>query len=438
MNILHNNPLSRRTILHGLGAAIALPWLEAMAPRSLLSASDSGRPPVRLAFIYTPNGVQMNKWTPTSEGRDYELPELLAPLAKVRSDVLVLSGLAALEGGHDGGNHAPAMGCFLTGVQPSRDARVGISADQLAAGKIGHMTRLPSLEMGCQRTGKFFCDGFPCVVSGTMSWASPTQPLPVEASPKAVFDRLFAPANPGDKLRNDVRRSILDTVRDEAASLSRKVSHGDRHKIDEYLSSVRDVEQRIVRAETMPAAKLPNGVVRPVDRIPDNFEKYVRLLGDLMVLAFQTDVTRISTLIFDCEGSVRSYPELGIEAEHHHLSHHNGNAEMVQQILKIEHHHVVQLAYILDRLKKIPEGNGTLLDNCLIAYGCALGDGNRHDHYDLPILLAGNGGGSIQSGRHIKYPSRTPVTNLWLAMLDRAGAAVARLGDSTGLLEGLS
>lgn len=438
MHILLNQPLPRRTVLHGLGAAIALPWLEAMTPRRLLAASDSGKPPVRLAFLYTPNGVQMNKWMPAKEGGDYELPELLAPLAGLRDDVLVLSGLAALEGGHDGGNHAPAMGCFLTGVQPRRDARVGISADQLAAGKIGHLTRLPSLEIGCKRQGKESCDGFPCVITSTMSWRSATQPLPTEVSPKAIFDRLFASTTGDDKPHNDIRRSILDTVRDEAASLSRKISRHDRHKLDEYLSSVRDVEQRIVRAETMPAPKLPEGVVSPEDRIPDHFEKYVRLLGDLMVLAFRTDVTRVCSFIFDSEGSNRAYPELGIAAAHHDLSHHNGKEEMVRQILQIERHHVEQLAYILDRLKKIPEGAGTLLDNCLIAYGCALGDGNRHDHYDLPIVLAGKGGGSIASGRHIRYPSRTPVTNLWLAMLERAGASAPRLGDSTGVLERLN
>lgn len=271
-----------------------------------------------------------------------------------------------------------------------------------------------------------------------MSWRTPTQPMPTEISPQAVFDRLFAPANPGDKPRNDVRRSILDTVRDEAASLSRKVGRHDRHKLEEYLSSVRDVEQRIARAENMPAPRLSDEAVRPPDGIPADFGTYVRLLGDLMVLAFQTDTTRICSFVVDTEQSDRSYPELGVNAGHHGLSHHGGKEEMVRQILKIERHHLAQLAYILQRLKSIREGNGTLLDNCLIAYGSGLGDGNRHDHQDLPILLAGKGGGTIRSGRHIKYPSRTPLTNLWLAMLDRAGASAPRLGDSTGLLQNLT
>jgi hypothetical protein len=434
MNILHNRTLSRRTVLRGLGTAIALPWLEAMAPRSIGAASGAARPPVRLAFLYVPNGMQMSHWTPTTEGADYKLPELLTPLAELRDEFSVLSGLAALQGGHDGGNHAPAMGAFLTGAQPRRDARCGISADQLAAAKIGHLTRLPSLQIGCKRTGKIFCDGFPCVITSTLSWASPTQPLPTETSPRAVFDRLFGTSNRIDRHKSDTRRSILDTVRDEAASLCRQVSAPDRHKLDEYLTALRDVEQRIYRAENMPAPKLPEGTASPEERIPNNFAEYVRLLGDLMVLAFQTDVTRICSFIFDSEGSVRSYPELGINAAHHDLSHHNGKEDMVKQLLQIERHHVTQLAYILGRLKQVREGDGTLLDNCLIAYGCALGDGNRHDHQDLPILLAGKGGGTVRPGRHIRYPSQTPVTNLWLSMLDRAGASAPRLGDSTGLL----
>jgi hypothetical protein len=397
MNIL-GKPLSRRTVLRGLGATLARPWLEAMAPRSVHAVSDPGKHPVRMAFIYVPNGIQMTHWTPTTEGADYKLPELLTPLAGLRDDFSVLSGLAALQGGHDGGNHAPAMGAFLTGVQPRRDARCGISADQLAAGKVGHLTRLPSLELGCKRT-KLSCDGFPCVVSSTMSWASPTQPLPSETSPRAVFDRLFGTGRRIDKQKNETRQSILDTVREEAASLSRQVSSHDRHKIDEYLTSVRDIEQRIHRAENLPVPKLPEGTASPEERIPDNFAEYVCLLGDLMVLAFQTDVTRICSFIFECEGSVRSYPEIGINAAHHDLSHHGGKEDMVQKILQIERYHLTQLAYILDRLKTIREGDGTLLDHCLIAYGCALGDGNRHDHQDLPILLAGKGDGSIRRKR---------------------------------------
>jgi hypothetical protein len=430
-----SKPLSRRTALHGMGATIALPWLDAMTPRRAL-ASEKARPPVRLAWVYVPNGVQMKHWTPAKEGADYELPELLAPLKDLREDFSVLSGLAALQGGHDGGNHAPAMGAFLTGVQPRRDVRCGVSADQLAASKVGHLTRLPSLEIGCQRIGGSSCDGFPCVVSSTLSWTSPTQPLPLEPTPRAVFDRLFGTGQ-ADRKKADARRSILDTVKDEAASLSRQISSGDRHKIDEYLSSVRDVEGRIGRAEEMPAPKLPKGASRPDGGIPTEFAPHVRLLGDLMVLAFQADVTRVCTFIFEPEGSGRSYPEIGVKGAHHGLSHHGGKAETVEKILKIEQHHLTQFAHVLRRLKAVKEGDGTLLDNCAIAYGSALGDGDRHDHKDLPILLAGKGGCTLKHGRHVRVPGGTPVTNLWLSMLERAGAGAKSLGDSTGPLKGL-
>ena len=440
MNVFRSNPLSRRAVLRGLGATIALPWLEAMTPRSALASGNAGRLPVRMAFLYVPNGIQMAQWTPTTEGANYELPPLLTPLNAVRDDILVLSRLAALEGRPftDGGNHAPAMGAFLTGVHPQKILRNGISADQLAAARIGHLTRLPSLEMSCHRNGRPLCDGYPCVMTSTMSWRSPTQPIPSEGSPRAIFDRLFRATDQGERQRNAIRRSILDTVREEATSLSRRVGSNDRHKLEEYLTSLRDIEQRIVRAETMPAPRLPEGAAAPEERIPGNFSQYVRLMGDLMVLAFQTDATRICSFIFDSEGSSRSYPEIGINSAHHDLSHHGGRENMVRSILQIERYQVTQFAYIVDRLKRVREGNGTLLDNCMIAYGCALGDGNRHDHDNLPILLAGKGGGAIRSGRHIRYPVQTPLTNLWLSMLDRAGAAAPRLGDSTGLLNGLN
>ena len=437
MNMLSTASLDRRTVLRGLGATIALPWLEAMTP-GRADASEKAWPPVRIAFVYIPNGIQMKQWTPVQEGKHYDLPNLLEPLTKFREDFSVLSGLAALQGGHDGGNHAPAMGTYLTGVQPHRDGRCGVSADQVAAAGIGHLTRLPSLQIGTQRAAKSFCDGFPCVLTSTLAWSTPTQPLPTETSPRAVFDRLFGDGLPIDRKKTDTRRSILDTVGEEAASLGSKVSRDDRHKIDEYLSSVRDVEGRIQRAERLPPPKPPVGALRPFDKLPDEFAPYVRLLADLMVLAFQADVTRVCTFLFDVEGSGRAYPELGVKGLHHDLSHHGGKADMVEQILKIERHHTTQFAYLLDRLKAVKEGDGTLLDHCMIAYGCALGDGDRHDHKDLPILLAGKGGGTLKPGRHVRYPANTPLTNLWLSMLDRAGVPTARLGDSTGPLKGLS
>lgn len=435
MNIVHS-PLSRRTVLRGLGAAIALPWLEAMEPRLMFAAEGMTRPPVRMAFLYVPNGMQMSQWTPAVEGERYELPPSLEPLAGVRDDILVLSGLAALEGRPftDGGNHAPAMGAFLTGFHPQKTPRCNISADQLAAQRIGHFTRLPSLEMSCHRTGRPTCDGYPCVVTSTLAWRSPTQPLPVEGSPRALFDRLFRPVDASERERLRDRRSILDAVRDDASTLARRVGAADRHRVDEYLTSIRDVELRIERGESMPAPRLPEGTVAPEERIPNNFAAYVRAMSDLLVLAFQTDATRIATFVVDSEGSNRSYPELGIKSAHHDLSHHGNREDMVRDILRIERHHVELFAGLANRLKTVREGSGSLLDNCMIAYGCALGDGNSHNHADLPILLAGKGGGSIRTGRHVRYPRNTPLTNLWLAMLQRAGAAAPRLGDSTGPL----
>lgn len=441
MNVLSTPPLSRRAVLRGLGTALALPWLDAMAPRRLLGApaDPAARPPVRIAFLYVPNGIQMGQWTPAREGEDFEFPALLEPLTPVRRDVSVLSGLAALEGRpfEDGGNHAPAMGAFLTGVHPRKILRCGISADQLAAERIGHLTRLPSLELSCHRSGRPTCDGYPCVVTSTLSWASPTQPIPAEGSPKAVFERLFAAEAPDRAARNAVRRSILDAVRTEAAALRARVGSDDRRRLDEYLTSVRDVERRIERSETLPAPRLPEGTVAPEDRPPRDFADHVKLLGDLLVLAFRTDATRIATFVVDSEGSNRSYPELGIDSAHHDLSHHGGKADMVEKILRIERHHVALFAALLERFRAVPEGDGTLLDHSLLAYGCALGDGNRHDHQDLPILLAGRGGGTVRPGRHLRYPSQTPLTNLWLAMLSRAGAGAPRLGDSTGPLDRL-
>ena len=435
MITIPRHPMSRRTVLRGVGATIALPLLEAMTPWRALAA-EKAKPPIRLAWVYVPNGIQMKHWTPAKEGGDYELPDLLAPLKDFREDFSVLSGLAALQGGHDGGNHAPAMAAFLTGTQPRRDVRCGVSADQIAASKIGQLTRLPSLEIGSKRIGGASCDGFPCVVSSTLSWPSPTQPLPLEPSPRAVFDRLFG-TDQADRKKATVRRSILDTVQGEAASLSTRVSSDDRHKLDEYLTAVRDVERRVGRTEELHAPKPPQGAARPGDGIPAEFAPHVRLMGDMMVLAFQADVTRVCTFIFEPEGSGRSYPEIGVKGGHHNLSHHGGRAETVEQIIKIERHHVTQFAYLLGKLKAVKEGDGNLLGNCMIAYGSGLGDGDRHDHKDLPILLAGKGGGSLKPGRHVRYPTNTPITNLWLSLLERAGATTKTLGDSTGPLKGL-
>jgi hypothetical protein len=268
-----------------------------------------------------------------------------------------------------------------------------------------------------------------------MSWRSATQPVPKEVSPRAVFDRLFS-AEVSTR-RTQTRRSILDTVRGEAVLLQQRLGAVDRRKLDEYLSSVRDIEQRIERAESFPPPRVPGAAARPDARVPANYDDQLQLMGDLMVLAYQTDSTRVCTFIYDHEQSSRSYNAIGVSGGHHDLSHHGGRAEVIEKIATINRFHLTHFARVLRQLQDIREGDGTLLDRCLIAYGSSLGDGNRHDHHDLPIVVFGKGGGRVRSGRHLRFPTETPITNLWLTLLERAGVRAERLGDSTGTLRGL-
>ena len=440
--------ISRRTVLRGLGASLALPWLESMGPlTSWADETTTGKKaPNRLAFIYVPNGKNMADWTPAAEGADYELTPILQPLANLRADFNVLTGLTADKArphGDGGGDHARALTAFLTGAQPRKtdgtDIRAGISVDQVAASRVGEQTRLASLEIGCEQGGMAGnCDsGYSCVYSNTMSWRSATQPIPKEVNPKLIFERLFASEPDAARIRRDtVRRSILDLVREDAAELTGKVSSADQRKLDEYFSSIRDIEQRIERAGRLPAIKAPD-YAKP-SGIPSDYQEHIRLMCDLMVLAFQADVTRVATFVMANEGSNKPYPFINVAEGHHDLSHHGNDAAKKAKIRDINKFHVTQLAYLLEKLKSIPEGSGSLLDHCLIAYGSGNSDGNAHNHDNLPILLAGRGGGSIQTGRHLRYANETPLNNLWLAMLDRVDVRLPFLGDSTGLLPGLT
>ncbi len=448
---LTSNRISRRAALRGLGTVIALPWLESMGslvswagePATLGSKRTA---PVRMAFVYVPNGVNMSDWTPKSEGANFDLPSILKPLDPVRDDLLVLTGLTcdkARPHGDGGGDHARAMSAFLTGAQPRKtdgaDIRVGVSADQIAASRIGDRTRLPSLEIGCEGgalAGN--CDsGYSCAYSNAISWRSPTQPLPKEINPKIVFDRLFGNLAAEERLRRDTqRKSILDFVREDTASLKGRLSSADQRKLDEYFSSVRDIEQRIERAAKLPEVTPPVGTMQPAG-VPDSYEEHIKLMCDLLVLAFQTDVTRVSTLVFANEGSNRPYTFINVREGHHDLSHHEGNEQKKAKIREINSFHARQLAYLLRKMKSVREGNGTLLDNCMLVYGSGNSDGNRHNHDDLPIVLAGRGGGTIKTGRHVRYPAETPLNNLWLSMLERVDVRVPFLGDSTGSLPGL-
>jgi hypothetical protein len=442
-----NGRISRRTVLRGLGATVALPFLEAMLPRAL-GAVNPPRPR-RMAFLYVPNGVIMPDWTPSAEGTDFELPSVLQPLASVRQEVLVLSGLTcdkARPNGDGPGDHARASAAFLTGSQARKTAganyRVGVSADQVAAARLGDRTRLPSLEIAVERfRGTGDCDsGYSCVYEHTLAWRDPTSPLPTESDPGLIFDRLFSarPNDPERVRRDRLRASVLDAVREDARTLENRLGGPDRQRLDQYLSTVRELEQRIQRAETLPPVQLPAGTTAPPRRLPANLSEHFRLVSDLLVLAFQTDVTRIATLMFAREGSNQQYRMVGVTGGHHEMTHHRNDPGLVSSVRTINTYHVQQFAYLVDRLKSVREGDGTLLDNCMVAYGCAIADGNRHTHHDLPILLAGKGGGTIRTGRHVRYPQETPLNNLWLAMLDRFGTRVPSLGDSTGILQGLA
>jgi Protein of unknown function (DUF1552) len=443
--------ISRRTMLRGVGTVVALPYLEAMLPRALAGAgtvAGAARPPRRMAFIYVPNGAHLPEWTPRAEGAEFDLPSILEPMAPFRQDLLVLSGLTcdkARANGDGGGDHARASSAFLTGCQARKTAganfRSGVSADQVAARRLGDQTRLPSLELGIERyRGSGNCDsGYSCVYEHTIAWRSPTSPLPNEVDPRLVFERLFSErSNDPDRLkRNRLRSSVLDAVLDDAKGLEDRLGGADRRKLDQYLSCVRELELRIARAETLPPVQVPEDAVRP-SGMPAELSEHLRLICDLMVLAFQTDVTRVITCMFAREGSEQKYRMIGVSEGHHELTHHRNDPAKIAKVCAINTYHMQQFAYLLGKLKSIPEGDGTLLDSCMIAYGSGNSDGNRHTHENLPILLAGKGGGSLKAGRHVRYPVETPVNNLWLAMLDRMGAPTESLGDSTGILQGLA
>jgi hypothetical protein len=444
---MDGKPISRRTVLRGIGTVVALPFLESLLPRALTAAGPAA-PPRRMGFIYVPNGVIQTDWTPKAEGANFDLPSILQPLASHQKDILVLSGLTcdkARPNGDGAGDHARASAAFLTGAQARKTAganfQAGISADQVAAARLADHTRLPSLELGIERyRGVGNCDsGYSCVYEHTLSWRNPTSPLPTETDPKLVFERLFSarPDDPDRVKRSRLRASVLDTVLEDARSLDKQLGGSDRQKLDQYLTCVRELEQRIARAEKLPPVQPPEGAEK-LHSQPADLAEHFHLMCDLMVLAFQADITRVCTFMFAREGSEQRYRMIGISEGHHEMTHHRGNPVLIEKIRKINTYHIELFSYLIGKLKSIPEGEGTLLDNCMIAYGSGNGDGNRHTHHDLPILLAGRGGGSLKTGRHIRYPKETPLNNLWLAMLDRMGTRVEKLGDSTGLLEGLS
>ena len=435
-------PISRRTVLRGLGAAVALPWLDAMTRASAFASAPAG--PLRMAFFYVPNGVHMQDWTPKAEGVLGELPSILQPMNAHKDDLLVLTGLAQHNGealGDGPGDHARALSTFLTGVHPKKtdgaDIRVGMSVDQVAAEKVGKATRFASIELGIERGAQAGnCDsGYSCAYSSNISWRSEVTPMAKEINPRLVFERLFSHTSDGpydaNKAKRDrYRKSILDLVADDARQLQGRLGTTDRRKVDEYLTAVREIERRLVRVEAK--ADVAPDFAAPAG-IPSDYREHVRLMGDMIVLAFQADLTRIATFMFANEGSTKPYPFIDVPEGHHDLSHHGNDPAKHAKIKKINTFHVDQFAYVVGRLKAIKEGDGTLLDRSMLVYGSGIGDGNRHNHDDLPVLLAGRANGTIKTGRHVKY-EKTPLNNLFLSMLDRMGAPPGTLGDSTGKL----
>lgn len=447
--IITHKHLPRRTFLRGLGAAVGLPFLDAMSPARAAAVRHLPKHPVRLAFCYVPNGIIMQHWTPAGGGLNYDLTRILKPLTGFRQDIMVLSGLADHNGnalGDGAGGHARGAAGYLTGVHPKKtagaDIQAGVSADQLAAGHLASTTRFPSIELGCEdsRTVGSCDSGYSCAYTNSISWRTPTLPMPPEINPRLVFDRLFgsvdARLSPEARLRRErYRKSILDVVSDDTRSLEGTLGASDRRKIDEYLTAVREVEKRIEGAEKshsrfMPPMEEPAG-------IPVLYSDYVKLMFDLQVMAFQADLTRVATFMMGREGSTRTYGEIGIPDPHHPLSHHRGNPEWIEKVARINTFHVEMFAYFLGKLRAAREGGGSLLDHSMIVYGSGLSDGNQHLVEDLPILVAGRGG-SLKPGRHVVYKKNTPLTNLFLTLLDCMGIEAEAIGDSKGKLGDIS
>jgi hypothetical protein len=453
--------LSRRRFLRGLGACLALPAFESLRPLGLraedakaaaqLGGASASGAPVRMAFVYFPNGAIPETWWPTGEGKEFELNKTLQPLEKVKDRLQVISGLdckGATPGPDGAGDHARASGSFLTGVRVKKtagaDIHASISIDQVAANQIGHLTRFPSLELTCDYVRKSGnCDsGYSCAYQYNLAWRSPTQPVAPEPNPRLLFERLFGAGTHGErneslKRRQQQQRSILDFVLDDARSLQRQLAARDKQKLDDYLGSVREIEQRIQRAENF--GTVPDPAIATPAGIPDAFGDYIQIMYDMMALAFQTDSTRIATFLLAYEGSNRTFKdELGFAEGHHYLTHHQRREEMISKVKEIDLWYAKQFARFLEKLDQTKDLDGnSLLHNSMIVYGSGNADGNRHSHVNLPIVLAGGGGGTLTPGRFVKMGG-VPITNLYLSMADRLGVkGVERHGDSTGRLEGI-
>ncbi|HEY7171018.1 MAG TPA: DUF1552 domain-containing protein [Vicinamibacterales bacterium] len=450
--IVSRKAIPRRTVLRGIGTALALPLLDSMVPALSALRNTPAKPTRRFGVVYTPNGMVMPSWTPAADGDAFEFTPTLKPLEPFRDRVMVLTGLSSKPpanspAGAAAGVHARASTRFMTHVIPKRaqgaEISAGISTDQIAAAEFAKETQLGSLELALE--GRDFagsCDaGYSCAYTNTISWRTATTPLPMENDPRAVFERLFGdggvdPAARQVRRRDD--RSILDSVTQRISDLNRKVGPRDRSKLSEYFDALRDIERRIQKAEEQNGQDVAISIDQPAG-IPASYEDHARLMFDLQVLAYQTDLTRVITFMIARELSGRSYPQIGVAESHHPISHHLNDPGKLRSLAKINLHHMGLFAYYVEKLRNTPDGDGTLLDNVMIIYGAGMADSNLHAPSGLPVLVVGGGGGTLRGGRHLKYQIDTPVANLHLALLDRLGITeVQAIGDSSGRLDHLS
>ena len=436
--------LPRRTFLRGMGVTLALPVLEAMIPARTLLAQTAASPLPRLGFIYVPHGAIMNEWTPDEVGAGFQFKTILKPLEAYRDSLNVISGLGQAAA-DSSAVHSLSPTTWLSGVRPKKtqgvDAYAGVTADQIAAQTIGQESILPSMELATEDHSGLIgsCDrDYGCIYMNTLSWRTPTTPLPMEINPRKVFERMFGAGGSVEQRLARIRedRSILDAIRSEASTLQVQLGPSDRQTLDQYLENVREIERRIQLAEQSQGDEdllLPE---RP-SGIPFHYEDHIKLMYDLLALAYQANLTRVATFMVSREVSNRTYPQVGVTDGHHAISHHQNRAESMEKNVRIQTYNVGLFKYFLDRLKNTPDGDGTLLDNSLILYGSNMSNSNAHDHFPLPNVVVGGPGVKMRGGRHLKYPDRTPMANLLVTMLDKVGVREERLGDSTGLFTDL-
>lgn len=444
--IITQSALPRRTFLRGVGVTVAIPFLDAMVPALSQAARAASTPSQRMGFVYIPNGANMAAWQPAGDGGALTLSPILAQLEPFKNQLIVPTGLAhrmAEANGDGNGEHSRASAVWLNGVRVKQtegaDVRAGVTVDQLAAQKLGRDTMLPSLELALENSAQIGgCEnGYSCVYTNTLSWRTPTTPLPMELNPRVVFERLFGDGGTAPERLAQLREdgSILDSVTEHTARLQRGLGPGDRARVDQYLEAVREIERRTQASEAKFADETLSSSLppRPVG-IPESYDEYAKMMFDLQWLAFQADITRVFTFLMGKELSNRTYPQVGVPDPHHSTSHHQNDPVRLAKLVKINTYHVSLFAHFLQKLRATPDGDGNLLDHSIIVYGGGISDGDSHSHVDLPLVVAGGGAGQLKGGRHLKFPAYTPMANLMVSLLGKVGVPTEHFGDSTGAL----